>query len=343
MNVVSKGLGLLRAVLEKACVEEQCSRDSLTVLSKNNDPYRVDTPSGHRDGAWLAEQIERALGPYRRIHLRGLHYLLVSQGNVRKPNGEIYVNSDADDAWLALVLKAGRWLQYIPFERISDNRNAEPIIWRSNEPIGQIYKSLEASAFVSWGEIATASVYFREPEPSLSNFKRAQPYAITIFGEKSSLENVLAPIAQRCSADLYLGAGEISDTLMYQMAKDAAADGRPMVVICCCDFDPAGRQMPVSIGRKLQAFRDLFFPGLQFEVVPTALTVEQVRELGLPSTPLKETEKRASRWREEFGVEQTEIDALATLRPDVLRRIVEQALEPYFDSSLDRGIRRARE
>jgi hypothetical protein len=69
-------------------------------------------------------------------------------------------------------------------------------------------------------------------------------------------------------------------------------------------------------------------------VVPVALTVEQVRELVLPSTPLKDTEKRADRWREAFGVEQTEIDALATLRPRALEEIVTNAIGPYYDASL---------
>lgn len=75
-------------------------------------------------------------------------------------------------------------------------------------------------------------------------------------------------------------------------------------------------------------------PKLRFEVVPVALLVEQVQELGLPSTPLKATEKRADRWRQAFGVEQTEIDALATLRPNVLREIIERAFDPYWDSTL---------
>ena len=108
------------------------------------------------------------------------------------------------------------------------------------------------------------------------------------------------------------------------------------------DCDPAGHQMAVSIGRKLQALRNLRFPGLAFEVVPVALTVEQVRELRLPSTPLKETEKRADRWREAFGVEQTEIDALATLRPQVLAEIVTAAIAPYFDASLAFRVSEAR-
>jgi hypothetical protein len=76
-------------------------------------------------------------------------------------------------------------------------------------------------------------------------------------------------------------------------------------------------------------------------VVPVALEPEQVRDLDLPSTPLKETENRASRWREAFGIEQTEIDALSTLRPDVLREIIERAFDPYLDRGLDARVQRA--
>ena len=81
---------------------------------------------------------------------------------------------------------------------------------------------------------------------------------------------------------------------------------------------------------------------MKFEIVPIALTVEQVGELGLPSTPLKESEKRANRWRQSFGVEQTEIDALATLRPNVLRQIIEAAFAPYYDISLEERVDEAR-
>ena len=180
------------------------------------------------------------------------------------------------------------------------------------------------------------------PTVYLDGFGARQAYRLVLTGEKTSLADVVAPIAERHDADLYLPSGEISDTLVYQMAKTGAADGRPMIVLVMADFDPAGRQMAVSIARKLQGFRDLHFPDLEFEVHAIALNEDQVRELGLPSTPLKETEKRADRWRLEFGLEQTEIDALATLRPDVLRRIVEGAIAPFYDQTLERRTRDAR-
>ena len=112
-----------------------------------------------------------------------------------------------------------------------------------------------------------------------------------------------------------------------------------MRVFTLSDCDPAGRQMPVSIARKLQALRDLSFPDLEFEVRPIALTPEQVATLELPSTPLKETERRADRWRAAFGIEQTEIDALSTLQPRVFRRIVVDGIAPFFDDTLDRRVR----
>ena len=246
----------------------------------------------------------------------------------RQANGERYRNDDENWTWLVNVAgKAARWLGYIPFERITDNRNAEPFIHHKAR--------VSPEAFVSIGlDVQIPDVEDLEPLPIARGFEPRQAFHFVIFGEKASLEDVVLPIASAMQADLYLPTGEISDTLLYRIADDGNDDGRPMVVFCLADCDPAGHQMPVSIGRKLQAFRDLLFPKLRFEVVPVALSVDQVRELGLPSTPLKETERRADRWRGAFNVEQTEIDALATLRPDVLREILERAFDPYFDRTL---------
>jgi hypothetical protein len=133
MNFLNRETGALRRVLEQARIETRRSRKELTVLAAQNDPYRLDTPAGHRDGAWLAEQLDRAIGPYRHIHCRGLHYAIVAAGDVRKPNGEIYRNNDDDWIWLSCCAgKAARWLGYIDFERIIDNRNSDPDCDRAN-------------------------------------------------------------------------------------------------------------------------------------------------------------------------------------------------------------------
>jgi hypothetical protein len=117
------GHGALRTVLEDASADIGCSLSDLTVLSAQVDPYRLDTPSGHRDGQWLARQLDRAIGRERRIHFRGLHYALVSTTNLTKPNGERYRNDDENWTWLVNVAgKAARWPGYIPFP---DHRQPE--------------------------------------------------------------------------------------------------------------------------------------------------------------------------------------------------------------------------
>jgi hypothetical protein len=74
-----------------------------------------------------------------------------------------------------------------------------------------------------------------------------------------------------------------------------------------------------------------------------ALTPDQVREFKLPSSPLKESEARGAKWKAAFGVEQTEIDALATLRPELLRRIAREAIAPFYDAGLARRVQAARQ
>src|SRR5690606_5020546 len=151
-----------------------------------------------------------------------------------------YTNTEEDWTWLAAKAgKAARWLGYVPFDRIVDHRNAEPVIRR--------FVPIDTEPYINVGvhvEIPDADDLL----PTIGcAYQTRQPYKLVIFGEKSSLESVLGPLADTYLADLYLPTGEISDTLMHQMADVGAEDGRPMVVFCFSDADPAGWQMPVSI------------------------------------------------------------------------------------------------
>jgi hypothetical protein len=53
---------------------------------------------------------------------------------------------------------------------------------------------------------------------------------------------------------------------------------------------------------------------------------------------LKESERRADNWRERTGLEQTEIDALASLQPELLRDIAQDAIKPFYDLTLRRRV-----
>jgi hypothetical protein len=347
------GSSPLRAALDTVIAEQGGSLKSITVLAMQNDPFRVDIPPRHRDGEWLATTArDLGLGD-RRIHLRGLHYM-AAVAERPKPDGTPYRNTDPEWEWLqGDAAKAARWLGYMPFDQIADQRNPEPEIREFTQPEPWAHLSAELNI-----EIPDSI----RPELVPVGFRGVQPYKLIFFGEKSSLADVLSPLAAPHEADLYLSAGEISDTLIYRMAVTGAADGRPMAVLCFSDADPAGWQMPISIGRKLQAFKalgtvqvrsedafgnrrlaDADTGALDFAVYRVALTPQQVPEYGLPSTPLKDTEKRADKWRTAWGVEQTEIDALASLRPDLLEQITRTALRGFYDYTLAGRVRQYRD
>jgi hypothetical protein len=78
--------------------------------------------------------------------------------------------------------------------------------------------------------------------------------------------------------------------------------------------------MGISVARKLQTFSELLGP-FEFEMHRVALTPDQVRELNLKPSPLKDTEKRRHKWEARMGTRQTEIDAAIALRPDDPDRI----------------------
>lgn len=352
------GEGPLGLALDAAIAESGHSRDALTVLSQKYDPFRFDTPERHRDAAWFAELFERLVRPGEVVHIRGFHYRLVAEGGVLKPDGTPYENTVVDYTDLGDACKRARWLGYVPFDRIIDQRNPDPIPNRFSA------ERLPPRVFVSSLGLPLSRPTYEAPDRAeigdlkpnvwVADFVRPQPYAFVFFGEKSSLEPVLAPLARMYQADLYLAAGELSDTLVWKMAKDAAADGRPLIVFTFSDFDPAGSQMPVSIARKLQALKVMSFSELRGQVVPVALTLDQAVQFALPTTPVKPGEKRARRWQEAYGpalfdagligspdrAAQVEIDALAALRPDDLRTIARAAIAPYVDAGLDERVGR---
>lgn len=336
------GEGVLRQEIAASAVAEGVSLNALTVLSSGRDPYRLDTPAGHTIGRWCGDQVARLVRPGEAVHLRGLHYRLVSTPKpVLKPDGKPYRNTDEDWGWLQeKAAKAARWLGYVPFERIRDERNAAPEIFvpdREPHSLPVVFASVPG-----WVELPERGA--AEPFLRLSGFHApVQPYRIALVAEKTSVGDVLRPLAEKIGAELILPTGEITDTLIFEMAARAGEDGRPLAVLYFSDFDPAGHQMPISVARKLQALRDLRFPELDARVIPAALTLDQVVGLGLPSTPLKETERRADRWRDATGREQTEIDALAALNPGALVAIAEEAVAPFFDATLSaRHYQRAR-
>ena len=327
----------LRQLLDETIAAEGGSMKDLTVLSPAKDPFRLDTAVNHQNGKWFADAFAM-LNLGRQIHLRGAHYKIAMLPNPPvMPNGQPYINSPKNWEWFSeKAAKAARWLGYLPFEVFFDKKSQVPVV--------RPYTPLDTYPYVSVGvEVDIPDADELVPTAEVAGFEGTQPYKIVLFGEKSELDYTLAPIAQQYKADLYLAAGEIGDTLIHQIAKAGAEDGRPMVVFTFSDADPSGWQMPISIARKLQGFKALLYPDLDFELRRVACTPEQSKAYRLPSTPLTEKEKRADKWRAAMGIDQTEIDAFEGT-PElsrIFRQIIKDAIDPFYDWTLDRRVTEA--
>jgi len=91
-------------------------------------------------------------------------------------------------------------LGYVPWERITDERNADPVIKLrpgAREPRGW----LSATPL----ELSAPDVF--APRPVCVGLAAEQPYRIVLAGEKTSLRDVLGRISEEHGTDLFLCAG----------------------------------------------------------------------------------------------------------------------------------------
>ncbi len=313
--------------MDELIAEEGGTRSDWTVLSEARDPFRLDTPTNHERGRWLRDAFEQRSLP-RPIHNRKVNYRLLGHP---KPNSEPY--SGADWVWLSeKVIKAARWLGYIPWSWIEDQRNAAPELHLRtvHAPQPAVVSSPEAAIFLPDAD----DLRLRADLPGFTGGQH--PYHLVLVGEKSSLRDDIAALAERYLADWYLPDGEIGDTHIEQMARSGVIDPRPLVLIYFADCDPSGHQMIVSVTRKLQAFSYLpDYEGLSFMTYRALLTPDQVRAYGLPSSPLNAGEKRGPAWEKAYGVEQTEVDSLMDRHPEAIAEIAAELIEGrFFDTTL---------
>lgn len=139
MTPYQVGDGILANIMKKAMEETGWGLGKLTVLSGTTDPYRLDIPPKQADAKWFADRFNELVEEDETVHLRGLHYRIVSRKNVpRLPDGRVYKN-DADSwDWLGFAAKYARMLGHVPFDRITDERNEAPETFLGDSGVARI-------------------------------------------------------------------------------------------------------------------------------------------------------------------------------------------------------------
>lgn len=306
---------------------------SLIALASANDPFYQNAPRQRTLAEWFARIYDDQHWERFRNHIRRCHYQIVSL-DIWLPNGKRYLNSF--ECWRTLLQasKSARYLGLVPMDSFDDHRNDEPI---SYVPEASAAPSIQVDDFLSIFD--TQLPEFPDlPGYQFSDYQAAQRYHTEIWCEKTSVNDILLPLAREFGAVLQTGAGELSISLARLLAKRLQASGKPARIFYISDYDPAGQSMPVAVSRKLEFFTRSEGLDIDARLFPLVLSRDQVQQFALPRTPIKPTEKRRAAFEKRHGEGAVELDALEALVPGELERIVRQALSTYHDSGLERRV-----
>ncbi len=310
----------------------------LVVLAPANDPFYVGVPARQREAEWFAKLWER-FGFSEGVHIRRIHYVLVSQNKegqpLLKPDGEPYENTTNDSGLLNRASLSARYLDLIPLDALVDRRNDEPIIFtpeiNAQEP--------KITVSDSWPDATYLIRDFPElPNYAFVNLEPEQDYFAEVWIEKSTQNDWLVPLCKKRGVNLVVGIGESSEILSRHLAERAQETGKPARIIYMSDFDPAGRSMPVSVARKVEFYIDKFGLDVDVKLNPLVLTEEQCQHYRLPRTPIKPTDKRRKKFEEKFGTGATELDALEALHPGEMAKLLEAEIDRYLDPTLSKRV-----
>jgi hypothetical protein len=176
------------------------------------------------------------------VHLRRIHYRFVSQETpIKLPDGGEYLNTVQCWQKLCVAATAARYAQLVPLDDFVDQRNPEPALYLPG-------RGREPEQFVVPGMLEV-EIPENIPAPRLSldldSKSVPHPYHLEIWCEKSTVNDVLFPLAHDYGLNVQTAVGEISLTRYRELVERAAANGgRP----CGCSIFPTSTR-PVKACR----------------------------------------------------------------------------------------------
>lgn len=276
---------------------------------------------------------------------------------------DVYINNEACWSFLVSSAKMARYLGLVEASAFVDRRNPDAIIYDpapNPDEDGYIDPTPRAIIGQGWttkSKSAPPEEWWQDdnekfalpPLPELADLPDALPrtprleargytgtpqkYLLYVFAEKSTMDDVLHPICNQYRVNYVRGLGELSITSVVEYLSQVAAHGRPSRILYISDYDPAGIGMPISVARKIEFYLSLLEEeGHDIALKQIILTQEQIAHFNLPSAPVKSSDKRKASFERDHGMA-TELDALESLHPGELHKIVESEILQYYDAS----------
>ena len=246
----------------------------------------------------LLEKIKQILKEYDekgiKVTLRQLYYQLVARGLIS--------NNIKDYAKLSGLLTNARYTGLIDWEAIED-RTRTPSL---------------PSTFADTEHLIDVACRSYQ----LDRWKEQNHY-IELWTEKDAISSVIAPITEKYQVAMCVNRGYSSASAMYDSFKRLRNPNKKNIILYLGDYDASGLDMIRDIKERLEEF------GVDdLEVLPIALTKEQIEKYSPPPNPAKITDPRAKWYIEKYGNQSWEVDAL---RPEVLQELIENSILEYLD------------
>jgi hypothetical protein len=313
----------LQQAIRKPNGRKSTVKDML-VLSQQNDPFYAGNGAEGDKARWFAEHWER-FGYGSGVHLRRVHYRIVSEGNILKPDGELYENNSRCWEYMQGASRQARYLGLVDPEEIVDRRNPAPNIymgpgsggWEDREEPGWEYD------FYGWElpglEIPRASLELPDLYPTGNAYNDAmQRYHVEVWAEKTTMDDILVPLCRQTATNYVSGAGYQSITAMVSLLRGRVRYiDKPCRILYVSDFDSAGKNMPRQVARQMQYWIKEYAADCDIRIEPIVMTAEQARDY--PAAP-------------DTGA--VELDAMEAIDPGRLDRIVRRSITPFRDQGL---------
>ena len=240
------------------------------------------------------------------LTLRQLYYQLVSR--------DIVPNKQAEYSKLSGILKEGRMSGHVDWNAIED---------RLRQP----------SSPPSWenpAEIIDSCI----DQYALPRSKGQETY-IEVWVEKDALSGVLKRVTEKYHIPIMVNRGYSSVSAMYdafnRFKRHTLFENQKCKILYLGDFDPSGLDMIRDVEERMREFIvGSSVAEMDFEIIPIALTMGQIKKYNPPPNPAKITDPRAKDFIKKHGNTSWEVDALP---PQVLNSILDRAILKLIDLS----------
>lgn len=153
---------------------------------------------------------------------------------------------------------------------------------------------------------------------------------IEVWIEKEALAGVIAPVCDRWRVPYFPCRGYVSQSAQYEAGRRIKYQrdhlGKTPLILHLGDHDPSGIDMTRDNDDRLT-----MFARMGIEVKRLALNMNQIEEYDPPPNPVKELDSRSGGYRERFGDESWELDALA---PPVIDQLIEEEISDRVDGTV---------